>query len=110
MIDHVSIAVGDLAAATRFYRAVLAPLGLSLLVERDATAGFGKGYPEFWLNLRADHRPAENPGAHVCLRAADERQQVFVAVNHVQSAVRGPLGALLGHQTGRVRFRAQCNV
>jgi catechol 2,3-dioxygenase-like lactoylglutathione lyase family enzyme len=72
MIDHVSVPVRDLVAATRFYQAVLAPLGLNLLVERDGTAGFGKRYPEFWLNLRSDHRPVENPGAHVCLRAKDE--------------------------------------
>ena len=52
MIDHVSIAVRDLEAATRFYDAVLAPLGLARLVERPDTVGYGKRYPEFWLNRR----------------------------------------------------------
>jgi catechol 2,3-dioxygenase-like lactoylglutathione lyase family enzyme len=71
MIDHVSIAVRDLPAATRFYEAVLATLGHAKLDSRDATVGFGKRYSEFWIN----HRPAMAPiaadaGAHVCLRAA----------------------------------------
>lgn len=73
MIDHVSVAVSDLPAAGRFYDAVLAPLGLSRLVTRDGTIGYGKRYPEFWLNLRAPAPSSVNPGAHVCLRAPDEQ-------------------------------------
>ena len=70
MIDHVSIAVRDLAAAARFYGAVLAPLGMTRLETRPATVGYGKSYPEFWLNLRKDMTPASpGNGAHVCLRA-----------------------------------------
>ena len=70
MIDHVSIPVRDLAAATRFYEAVLATLGMSKLEDRPATVGFGKKYPEFWINLRSDMTPAPaNHGAHVCFRA-----------------------------------------
>ena len=38
----VSVAVADLACSTAFYEAVLAPLGLSKLVTREATIGFGK--------------------------------------------------------------------
>jgi len=72
MIDHVSIPVRDLPAAGRFYDAVLAPLGLTRLVTRDQTIGYGKRYPEFWLNSRPDVRPVENPGGHICLRASDE--------------------------------------
>ena len=53
MIDHVSVGVADLERAARFYEATLAPLGLSRLVTRPATIGFGKNYPEFWINLRA---------------------------------------------------------
>lgn len=72
MIDHVSVPVRDLVASTAFYEAVLAPLGLALLVQRPATSGFGKKYPEFWLNLRAGLVPAaEDTGMHVCLRAPD---------------------------------------
>jgi len=72
MIDHVSITVRDLAKSRAFYRAVLEPLGLSLLVERERTVGFGKRYPEFWLNWRPDLAPQpSDTGHHVCLRARD---------------------------------------
>ena len=57
MIDHISVGVADLERAARFYEATLAPLGLSRLVTRPATIGFGKTYPEFWINLRAGMTP-----------------------------------------------------
>ena len=70
MIDHISVGVGDLERATRFYEATLATLGLSRLVTRPATVGFGKTYPEFWINLRAGMNPVEpGSGVHICLRA-----------------------------------------
>ncbi|WP_375411147.1 VOC family protein [uncultured Bradyrhizobium sp.] len=70
MIDHVSVGVGNLQRAARFYDSTLAPLGLLRLVTRSATIGFGKSYPEFWINLRADMPPEpRRSGVHVCLRA-----------------------------------------
>lgn len=70
MIDHISVAVRDLDRAARFYEAVLAPLGLSRLVTRPATIGFGKAYPEFWINLRSGMSAVgEGSGAHIALRA-----------------------------------------
>jgi catechol 2,3-dioxygenase-like lactoylglutathione lyase family enzyme len=70
MIDHVSVCVSDLERAARFYEAALAPLGLSRLVTRPATIGFGKAYPEFWINLRTGMAqvPLES-GTHIGLRA-----------------------------------------
>ena len=72
MIDHVSISVRDLEAAARFYEAVLGAIGYARLRDRPATVGFGKRYPEFWLN----HRPgmpavATDTGTHICVRAPD---------------------------------------
>ena len=70
MIDHVSVPVRDLAAATRFYETLLAALGMSKLEARPATVGFGKKYPEFWINLREGLTPSPaTSGAHVCFRA-----------------------------------------
>ena len=70
MIDHVSIGVRDLASASRFYEALLATLGFAKLETRPTTVGFGKKYPELWLNHRADMGAvAPDSGAHVCLRA-----------------------------------------
>ena len=68
MIDHVSIVVRDLAAAARFYDSVLATIGITKLEARPTTVGFGKKYPEFWINLRAD-AVQPSSGAHVCFRA-----------------------------------------
>jgi catechol 2,3-dioxygenase-like lactoylglutathione lyase family enzyme len=67
MIDHVSIAVRDLAVAMHFYDVLLAVLGYRRLDTRPATAGYGKDYSEFWINARA--AAAQSDGAHVCLRA-----------------------------------------
>jgi catechol 2,3-dioxygenase-like lactoylglutathione lyase family enzyme len=73
MIDHVSLSVRDLAAAAAFYERLLAPLGYAKLVVRPASVGFGKKYPELWLNLRPDMGPApDNPGGHIALRASSE--------------------------------------
>ncbi len=70
MIDHLSIAVRDLEKSAAFYAAVLAPLELSRLVERPDRIGFGKRYPELWLNARPTMAPiAADIGAHVALRA-----------------------------------------
>ena len=70
MIDHVSIGVADLERATRFYEATLGALGLLRLVTRPATIGFGKAYPEFWINLRRGMAKAPHEaGTHICLRA-----------------------------------------
>ena len=70
MIDHISVGVSDLDRSARFYEATLATLGLVRLVTRPATIGFGKTYPEFWINLRAGMpRVAPESGTHICLRA-----------------------------------------
>lgn len=70
MIDHVSLGVSSLPAGEGFYAAALAPLGYVVLVRRTGTVGFGKRYPELWLNERPGIRPDPMTGAHVCLRAS----------------------------------------
>lgn len=81
MIDHISIAVRDLAASAAFYAAVLEPLGFTRLADRPTTVGFGIKYPEFWLNARPAMRPVEDDtGVHICLRArSPEAVQAFHA-------------------------------
>lgn len=73
MIDHISLAVRDLKGAEAFYTALLKPLGMAKLREwPDAAIGFGKKYPEFWINRRAAmDRVAADSGVHICLRAPD---------------------------------------
>jgi catechol 2,3-dioxygenase-like lactoylglutathione lyase family enzyme len=81
MIDHVSIAVRDLEACGRFYEAVLGAIGYAKLVVRPGTIGFGKKYPEFWLNERRAMTAVDaDTGAHICLRASSvEAVQAFHA-------------------------------
>ena len=71
----------DLNACGRFYDAVLAAIGFSRLVTRAGTIGFGKKYPEFWLNERHAMMPVDpDSGTHVCLRASSaEAVQAFHA-------------------------------
>jgi catechol 2,3-dioxygenase-like lactoylglutathione lyase family enzyme len=70
MIDHISVGVSELERGARFYEPVLATLGLSRLMTRPGTIGFGKTYPEFWINLRPGMaKVAPESGVHICLRA-----------------------------------------
>ena len=72
MIDHISIAVRDLAACERFYETVLATLGYTKLIARPTTVGFGKKYPDFWINVRPNMAtPDPDGGVHICLRASN---------------------------------------
>jgi catechol 2,3-dioxygenase-like lactoylglutathione lyase family enzyme len=91
MIDHVSIPVRDLAAGSAFYARVLTPLGYVKLVTRAATVGFGKTYPEFWLNLRPSLSPAAaDTGSHICLRAPS---QDAVRAFHAEALAQGGVSA-----------------
>ena len=106
MIDHVSVGVSDLERAARFYELALAPLGLSRLVTRPATVGFGKTYPEFWVNLRAGMAEvAPESGVHICLRAktTDDVDAFHTAALHAGGRSDGAPG-LRPHD--RVRYYA----
>ncbi len=66
MIHHVSLGVSDLARATAFYDAVLAPLGYRRTFEVD-----GEKFPEFWIGGPRDRsRPGSaGNGTHVAFSA-----------------------------------------
>ncbi len=57
MLDHIGFAVADMPRSLAFYKAALAPLGISLLMEvtpeqtgGSSHAGFGSnGKPYFWI-------------------------------------------------------------
>jgi catechol 2,3-dioxygenase-like lactoylglutathione lyase family enzyme len=88
VIDHISLAVSDLARSAAFYELVLAPLELTRLVDRSpATVGFGRKYPEFWLNAREQlAQQPETTGTHICLRAPSEDA---VKQFHANALLRG---------------------
>src|SRR6478736_9914463 len=99
MIDHVSIPVSKLAESAEFYKSVLSALGLELLVSRETTVGFGKKYPEFWLNERVSYSSESvSDGFHVCLRASSVEQ---VNEFHKQALSNG------GTSNGEPGFRKQ---
>lgn len=76
MIDHIGIAVADLARARAFYDPALAVLGIGVLIEvteemtggHGAHLGYGRdGKPDFWIG---SGRPASG-GAHLAFAAPD---------------------------------------
>jgi len=72
MIHHVSLGVTDLARATAFYDAVLAPLGYRRTFEVEGVAiAYGEKSPEFWIGGAVDSsRPVSaGNGTHVAFAA-----------------------------------------
>jgi catechol 2,3-dioxygenase-like lactoylglutathione lyase family enzyme len=106
MIDHISLAVSDIARAATFYERALAPLGLSRLVTRSAMVGFGKAYPELWINLRAGMaRVSPDSGVHLCLRARSAAEiDAFHAAALEAGAISESPPSLRPHD--RVRYYA----
>lgn len=106
MIDHVSLAVSDLQRSVPFYEGLLAPLGLTKLVTRPAAVGFGKTYPEVWINLRAGMKPySPDSGVHLCLRARSTAEvDAFHAAALAAGGVSESAPALRPHD--RVRYYA----
>ncbi len=70
MLDHVSLGVSDLAAARRFYDAVLLPLGYRCQYGDSAMLGYGAEGCALWLNA-TDHPVPPDPksGLHVSFSA-----------------------------------------
>ena len=70
MLNHVSIAVRDIAKTKRFYDAVLAPLGYTCLSEGESSLGYGRGSVEFWISAAGSQTiPDTTPGLHFCFDA-----------------------------------------
>jgi catechol 2,3-dioxygenase-like lactoylglutathione lyase family enzyme len=73
---------------------------LIVTVTPDAAIGFGKKYPEFWINKReAMWRVAYDSGVHVCLRAPD-----VPAVNAFHAAALKAGGASDGDPGVRMHY------
>jgi catechol 2,3-dioxygenase-like lactoylglutathione lyase family enzyme len=79
VLSHVSLGTNDFPRAKKFYDAVLATLRLKPVMAFDEGAGYGREFPEFWIQLPHDGQAA-NPGngTHVCFGAASaEEVQAF---------------------------------
>ncbi len=67
VLDHVGLAVTDLAAARAFYAAALEPLGFGVVMEFPGVMALGlPQQPELWM-----HQGAPSAPVHVALHAAD---------------------------------------
>jgi catechol 2,3-dioxygenase-like lactoylglutathione lyase family enzyme len=72
-LSHVSVGVRDLAAARSFYDPVLSTIGLKVILDEPGFGtGYGKIWPEFWINLPFDGAAASpGNGVHIALLAPD---------------------------------------
>jgi catechol 2,3-dioxygenase-like lactoylglutathione lyase family enzyme len=74
MLDHVSITVSDIAAAERFYDAVMHVLGVVKVGRRDDWLGYGErarpAHPErVYISIRKGAKPDDAFGRHWCFKA-----------------------------------------
>ncbi len=74
MLDHVSITVSDMAAAERFYDAVMAALGVVKVGGDSRWLGYGERcsavHPgRSYLSIRLGARPDPAEGRHWCFKA-----------------------------------------
>jgi catechol 2,3-dioxygenase-like lactoylglutathione lyase family enzyme len=75
MLDHIELAVSDIAKARAFYDRALAPLGVEIVLSfgssptgKDVALGYGsEGRPYFWLV----QGPPHTGKLHVAFRAND---------------------------------------
>jgi catechol 2,3-dioxygenase-like lactoylglutathione lyase family enzyme len=65
LIDHVHLRVADLAAAKRFYRAILATVGREPTYESDEAIGFD----ELWIDAADSAGPSR---VHLAFQAEDQ--------------------------------------
>jgi catechol 2,3-dioxygenase-like lactoylglutathione lyase family enzyme len=111
VLSYVCFGTNDLARATRFYEAALAPLGLRRCVTGDAewdriSAGWGL-YEEgglrelaFWVGLPFDQRPASvGNGSMVAFRA-----QTWKAVERFHAAALAHGGTCEGRPGIRAHY------
>lgn len=66
MLSHVSIGTNDFDRAVAFYDRVMPALGCGRVMEHPGAVAYGKRYPEFWVQVPIDGRPATvGNGTHV---------------------------------------------
>jgi len=74
-LSHVSLGTDDLDRAGAFYDKVLAPLGLRRIDAFPGGIGWGRRYPEFWMQTPIDGRPAGiGNGTHIAFLALSRAQ------------------------------------
>ncbi|HEY8359833.1 MAG TPA: VOC family protein [Ramlibacter sp.] len=71
VLSHVSVGTNDFPRAKAFYDAVLATLQISLFMDFPGGAGYGRKFPEFWVQAPHDGgRATVGNGVHVSFLAS----------------------------------------
>ena len=66
IISHLSIGTNDFTRAKAFYDAVLPSLGIGIVMEHPDAVAYGKQYPEFWVQVPINGKPASvGNGFHI---------------------------------------------
>lgn len=81
IISHISIGTNNFARARAFYDAILPSLGISVVMDHPDAIAYGKQYPEFWLQVPIDGKPASvGNGFHIGFIASNkEAVETFYA-------------------------------
>jgi catechol 2,3-dioxygenase-like lactoylglutathione lyase family enzyme len=70
VISHVSLGTNDYPRAKAFYDAVLATLQIGCVMDFPGGAGYGRAFPEFWIQSPHDGgRASAGNGVHVSFLA-----------------------------------------
>lgn len=76
IMAHVSIGTDDMERACKFYDTIMPTIGAKRIMDIDlpdegfVAAAYGKQFPEFWVNIPYDRRPAETAnGVHFAFLA-----------------------------------------
>ncbi len=95
IISHVSIGVNDYKAAVAFYDAVLASIGIHMIMEHEDARAYGKAFPEFWVQAPYDGgKAAPGNGTHIAFMVnSKEEVEAFHAAGLAQGgSCDGPPG------------------
>ncbi|MEL7029003.1 MAG: VOC family protein [Pseudomonadota bacterium] len=96
ILSHVSIGVRDVDKSAAFYDVVLATIGARRVMEHPGAVAYGRGFPEFWVQLPIDGRPAAVAnGSHFSFTAGSKAQvdAFYDAALQAGGADDGPPGA-----------------
>jgi catechol 2,3-dioxygenase-like lactoylglutathione lyase family enzyme len=70
VLSHVSLGTNDFARAKAFYDAVLATLQIRCVMDFPGGAGYGRAFPEFWIQSPHDGgRASTGNGVHISFLA-----------------------------------------
>lgn len=76
VISHVSIGTNDFDSLRAFYLAVMPSVGAKIIMEHPGAVAFGRQFPELWIGIPHDGKPASvGNGFHIGF-IADNKEQV----------------------------------